>query len=72
MAAVIALRPKTERGVEILDELEEKTEMDPQQVLEDGTRRYYLDTEDADVTAFDPVLVQIDMDWREHVEAWRD
>jgi hypothetical protein len=42
MAAMIALRPADDRGREILDKLEERTEMDPWQLLEDGTRRYLL------------------------------
>jgi hypothetical protein len=29
--------------------------------------RYYLNVEDADVDAFDPMLDTIDLDWRSHV-----
>jgi hypothetical protein len=67
MAAVIALRPATDLGREILDELEEATEMQPTEVLEDGTRRYYLNAADADVDAFEPMLEKIDSDWPDHV-----
>jgi hypothetical protein len=67
MAAVIALRPGSERGAEILDELEEQTDMRPTEVLPDGTRGYYLDAASAGVDDFDPMLDKIDRDWREHV-----
>ena len=40
-------------------------------ILEDGTRRYYLSAEDADVHAFDPMLDKIDSNWRDHIENWR-
>ncbi len=72
MAAVIALRPETEHGEEILDELERRTEVRPMQVIDDGTRRYYLDSVDADVDAFDSMLFQIDTGWREHITNWRN
>lgn len=74
MAAVIALRPNSDRGREILDALEKRTEMRPMEpgVLDDGTRRYYLDAQDADVDAFDPMLDKIDRDWRHHLTNWRD
>lgn len=67
MAAVISLCPESERGVKILDELETRTEMKPMEVIDDKTRRYYLEAEDATVDAFDPMLDQIDRDWRQHV-----
>ena len=67
MAAVIALRPDTERGAEILDQLEEQTDMRPTEVLHDGTRGYYLDAANTGVDDFDPRLDKIDRDWREHV-----
>jgi hypothetical protein len=38
MAAVIALRPKDDRGVEIIVELEARTEMNPMEVIEDDRR----------------------------------
>jgi hypothetical protein len=69
MAAAITLHPETDRGTEILDELEKRTEVRPvDPVADDGTRRYYLDAQDADVDAFDPTLEKIDPDWRNHIE----
>jgi hypothetical protein len=59
MAAVIALRPNGERGREILDKLEEQTEMKPIEVLDDDTRRYQLTATDAGADAFDPILDKI-------------
>lgn len=70
MAAVIALRPNDERGLEILHELEKRTEMQPEQVTGGDTRTYYLSGEDADSKAFDPMLDKIDPDWRHHVTHW--
>jgi hypothetical protein len=73
MANVIALRPETDRGREILDEVEARTEMrSTEPVADDGTRRYYLHAVDADVDALEPVLDKIDRDWRSHVTIWRD
>jgi hypothetical protein len=71
MAAVIALRPDTPRGREILDELEQRLQMQPDHVEQDGTRRYHIDTQDADVDALDPALDSIDPDWRNHLTNWR-
>ena len=67
MAAVIFLRPKTRKGREILERLEEEAKLKPMPVIEDGTRRYYLDAKDADADAFDPMLDRIDLGWRDHV-----
>jgi hypothetical protein len=72
MAAVIALRPDTERGAEILDELEEQTDMRPTEVMEDGTRGYYLDAANEGVDAFDPMLDRIDSDWRDYITTGRN
>ena len=73
MAAVISLKPKDDRGNAILDELEARNEMKPNEsILEDGTRRYYLIVEAADVDAFNPMLDKIDSNWRDHVENWWD
>jgi hypothetical protein len=71
MAAVIALRPKSDHGGEILDELERRSKVPPMQdEVDDGTRRYHLDG-DADVDAFDAALCSIDLGRREYVESWR-
>jgi hypothetical protein len=68
MAAEIALRPNDDRGREILDELEERTEMKPMELVDDdNTRCYYLSAKDADDDGFDPMLDQIDSDWRSHL-----
>ena len=73
MANVIALRPETDRGSEILDELEAENEMSPTEpVADDGTHRYYLHAVDADVDALHPMLDKIDGDWRSHVTIWRE
>ena len=72
VTVVIALRPKTNRGREILDDLETRVGMPPAHSLEDGTRRYQLDAAGADVDAFDADLDAIDPDWRAHVTNWRD
>jgi hypothetical protein len=39
MAVVITLRPKTRKGREILERLEEETKVKPMPVTKDGTRR---------------------------------
>jgi hypothetical protein len=68
MPAVITLRPKDDQGIEIIVELEARTEMNPMEVPEDDTRRYYLSAEDAGLDAFDLMLDEIDSNWRDHVE----
>jgi hypothetical protein len=70
MAVVITLSPKTDRGDEVLDELERRTGMQSER-LDDGTRRYYLEDDKADPDAFDPTLNEIRPDWHQHVERWR-
>ena len=72
MPAVIALRPEDDRGREILDKLEKQTEVQPEQVIDDGTRRYHLHGKGVYVSALDPMLDKIDPDWRDHVESRRD
>ena len=67
MTAVIALHPETDRGGEILGKLEQRTQVQPDQVVDDGTRRYYLHGDDVDVNALDLMLDKIDPDWREHI-----
>ena len=73
MAAVIALRPDTEQGAEILDEFEARFNIQSMQVIDDGTRRYQLDAKDAEVDAFDSMLNEaLDPSWRHHLTDWRD
>ena len=72
MAVVIRLFPRDERGREIIDELEEKTEVRPRHPgssarLSRGGRLYDLPAEDVSVEVFDAMLTGIDSDWREHV-----
>ncbi len=67
MAVVIALRPEDDRGREILDKLEKQTEVQPERVVDDGTRRYHLHGKGVYVSALDPMLDKIDPDWRDHV-----
>jgi hypothetical protein len=72
VAAVISLLPKTDRGAEILSELEAQTGTKPKELL-DKTRCYYLDALDpaaVDVNAFNPMLDKIDPDWHSHVTNW--
>jgi hypothetical protein len=71
MAVVIALCPETERGRQILDELEKQAHTHPMKRLEDGTRPYHHSAQEADVDAFDATHNQIDPDWRHHVTNWR-
>lgn len=71
MTVVIALRPESERGAEILDEFEARFSIQPMQRIDDGTRRYRRDAEDAKFTDFDPMLDKIDPHWRDHIENWR-
>ena len=71
MAAVIALRPEDDRGLEVLDEFEARFNIQPMQVIDDGTRRYHLDVKDAEVDAFDSMLDKVDPDWSHHLTNWR-
>lgn len=73
MTAVIGLRPDDEQGRAILDGLEKRTEMRPMHdELQDGTRRYYVEAQEADVDVFDSMLEEIDRDWRDHITNWRE
>lgn len=72
VTVVIAMRPKTRRGQEILNAFEAQNEMQPMQVVDDGTRRYRVEVEDADVDVFDPMLDRFDRDWRSHITNWRN
>lgn len=67
MAAVIRLVPLDDRGREIIDELEGKTEEQPSEIQSDGGRLYHLQGEDLGVDEFEAILNRIDSDWREHV-----
>ncbi|HEX6586343.1 MAG TPA: hypothetical protein VF052_06295 [Solirubrobacterales bacterium] len=67
MAAVIRLVPLDDRGREIIDELEGKTDEQPSEIQSDGGRLYHLQGEDVGVAEFEAILNRIDSDWREHV-----
>lgn len=70
---IIPLRPETDRGREILDTFEKRFGIDPDHVEPaDGTRRYRVDEDDADVDALDGRLDRVAADWRSHVTTWRD
>ncbi len=71
MVVVIALHPEDDRGREILDKLEKQTEVQPEHVVDDGTRRYHLHGQGVYVSALAPMLDKIDPDWRDHVTSWR-
>jgi 5-methylcytosine-specific restriction endonuclease McrA len=71
MEVVIAFRPETERGRDILDQLERETDLQPDHVAEDGTRRYHIAAPDVDIDYFDSKLDRIAWEWRSHVTTWR-
>ena len=69
MAAVIVLLPRTERGREILDELERQTDQTASEINDfTGERTYYLGATAAGPEAFDAMLDRLLPDWRAHVE----
>ena len=72
MAAVIQLTALDDRGREIIAQLEERTQEQPREISEDGTREYFLSAHQVGVDGFDAMLDRIDRDWREHVSRTRD
>jgi hypothetical protein len=68
MAAAIVYVPRDDRGKEILDELEEKTQVlgAPSDHAPDA-REYHLMADAADVHAFEPMLDGIAPDWPDHL-----
>ena len=52
MTLVIAFRPETARGRRILNDLELRFDIWPMQVVGDGTRRYGIDQDGAEVDGF--------------------
>lgn len=71
MEVLIAFRPETAHGPEILDALERQSDLPPDHVMADGTRRYHVDAPDADIDYFDSTLDRIDPQWRNHLTGWR-
>jgi hypothetical protein len=67
MGAVIWFTPLTDRGRELLDEMERQTEHSPTEIREDGARCYYLSAEEVGVEGFDAKLDSMDSDWGEHL-----
>ena len=76
----ISFRPRDQQGGRILDELQRRIETRPElksvQIVEDvvgeKTRRYRLVGEDVDIDNLDPELDGVALNWREHVEHWRE
>ena len=66
MAAEIHFAIHDHRGAEILDELEQRTNVPPF-LASETERRYPLMTGEADTSAFDAMLDRIDEDWRAHL-----
>jgi hypothetical protein len=66
MAAIIVLAPHSDRGVEILDELERRIDQRGER-LDDGQRSYTLLGAQAEVDAFDKMLDLIEGHWRQHI-----
>ncbi len=64
---MIWFMPLSDRGRELMDDMERQTEHSPTQVRDDGSRCYYLSAEGAGVEAFDEKLDAMDADWREHL-----
>ena len=68
MPAVVRLLPTDDEGVELLDELERRTGQKPMGgTQKDGSRVYWVSTDDAGIDAFDTVLDGIDPDWQRHL-----
>jgi hypothetical protein len=68
VAAITRLTPLTDRGRELLDQLEERTQVTPSEIEEaSGARTYHLASERAGVDAFDVMLDYIDPDWHEQL-----
>jgi hypothetical protein len=66
MSVVIELIPLSDHGRDLLDELEEKTDKGFKTAEATGARTYYLESADS-TEAFEPMLDQIDADWREYL-----
>jgi hypothetical protein len=63
----VTLAPTTERGWEIIDQLEQRTGKLPYLTDDVGARTYWLP--DAGPDVFDATLDQIDPAWRDHLNA---
>ncbi|MGI9557025.1 MAG: hypothetical protein ACR2N5_03690 [Solirubrobacterales bacterium] len=68
MPAVVRLLPTTDTGAELLDELERRSGIKPMEgTQKDGSRVYWVDTDDAGIDTFDSMLDAIDPSWQEHL-----
>jgi hypothetical protein len=67
MSTEVTLTPKTDRGREILDELEDRTTSPFRRNLHTGARSYWRNAFGVPETGFRPVLEDIASDWREHL-----
>lgn len=73
MPPFIAMRPKSDRGRQILDTFEKQYDRTPSEVVrKDGTRRYLVYTPDPQVHGFVPWLDSVDPEWRNHLERWEE
>ena len=71
MAADVHFAIHDYRGAEILDELEQRTQVPP--YLSSPTRRrYVIDAVQADVSGFDHMLTAIASDWKQHLSRTPD
>ena len=71
MAADVRFAINDHRGAEILDELEQHTQVPP--YLSGPTRRrYVIDAEQAEVSGFDHALTAIASDWKQHLSRTPD
>lgn len=69
MSAEIVFVPLDDRGNELLNELEERTDVLPYKTnTRTGQRAYSLDSVDAGTDGFDDMLDRIASDWREHLQ----
>jgi hypothetical protein len=67
MSAEVQFTPLSEKGSELLDQLEQRTGVLPYLTISDGTRTYWLSAVDVGVMGFDAMLDRIDPTWREHL-----
>jgi hypothetical protein len=71
VAAAVHFAIPDERGAEILDELEQKTEVRPY-LASPTERRYNLDADHVTTSGFDAMLDRIADDWRDHLDRTPD
>ena len=71
VAAEVHFAIHDERGAEILDELERRTEVGPYLAIP-TERLYNLDADNVTTSGFDAMLDRIADDWREHLDRTAD